>query len=348
MAKHRVVCFVNQFFGGIGGEEKANHPVETRDGAVGSARAVAEALGDSGTVLATIIGGDNYVNEEADTALAFIEAELIRLKPDLLLAGPAFNAGRYGLTCGAVGKIATRLGIPAVTAMYPENPGVLTNRRDIVIVPTGESPAEIPAVVREIVRIGLKLANGEQLRPADEEGYISRGIRKLGNRDEPAARRAVKMLVRKMAGEPWSTELPLEMPEVVPPAAPIGDMREAKIAIVTCGGLVPKGNPDRLPGGPSDVWFKYSIEGLDTMRSGDWESIHVGFFTGLVNENPNYVVPLNLLRTFESQKAIKSVYPWYLSTSGRGTPVATSKRVGTEMATLLKDDGVDACLLVAT
>jgi len=348
MTGHRVVCFVNQFFGGIGGEEHANHPVETKDGAVGGARAVANALGASGNVVATIIGGDNYVNEEADTALGFIEAELARLKPDLLLAGPAFNAGRYGLACGAVGKIATRLGIPSVTGMYPENPGVLTNRRDTIIIPTGETPTDIAPVVKEMVRIGLKMVNCEELKPSNEEGYISRGIRKVGSREEPAAKRAVKMLVHKLSGQPWVTELPLEMPEKVLPAAPIADMSLAKVAIVTVGGLVPKGNPDRLPGGPSDVWFKYSIDGLDTLRSGDWESVHVGFFTGLVNKNPNYVVPLNLLRAFESNGTIKSVYPWYLSTSGRGTPVATSKRMGAEMASLLKDEGVDACLLVAT
>ena len=155
-------------------------------------------------------------------------------------------------------------------------------------------------------------------------------------------------LLSNMRGEPWKTELPLEMPEVVPPAAPIEDLSQATLALVTCGGLVPRGNPNRLPGGPSEVWFKYSVDGMDTMRGEDWESVHVGFFTGIVNENPNYVVPLNILRPFESRGAIKSIFPWYLSTSGRGTPVATSKRIGAEMASYLKTEGVDACLLVAT
>ena len=348
MAEISVVCYLNQFFAGVGGEEQANYPVEVRDGAVGSARVIDNELGEADTVCATIVGGDNYVNEEPDAALATVKEALTRFKPDLVVAGPAFNAGRYGLACGAVCKLATELGIPSVTAMYPENPGVLTNRRDTIIIPTDESPAGLPAAAADLVRIGLKLARGEELGSADEDGYIARGIRRIGHRDEPAARRAVKMLLRKMRGEPWKTELPLEMPEVVPPAAPIEDLSQATLALVTSGGLVPRGNPHRLPGGPSEVWFKYSIDGLDTMRGEDWESVHVGFFTGIVNENPNYVVPLNILRPFESQGAIKSIFPSYLSTSGRGTSVATSKRIGAEMASYLKTEGVDACLLVAT
>lgn len=348
MAETIVVCFLNQFFAGVGGEEQANYPVEVRDEAAGSARAIDNELGDAGTVVATIIGGDNYVNEENETALATVKEALTRIKPDLLIAGPAFNAGRYGLACGAVCKLATELGIPSVTAMYPENPGVLTNRRDTIIVPADESPAGLTAAVKDMVRVGLKLARGEELGPAEEEGYIPRGIRQLGQRDKPAARRAVEMLVNKMTGKPWTTELPLEMPEEVPPAPPIKDLSGATLALVTCGGLVPKGNPDNLPGGPSPVWFKYSIDGLDTMRGEDWESVHVGFYTGIVNENPNYVVPLNSLRSFEADGTIKSIHPWYLATSGRGTPVAVSKRIGAEMASYLKQEGVDACLLVAT
>ena len=40
------------------------------------------------------------------------------------MAGPAFNAGRYGLACAAVCAGARRtLGVPALTAMFAENPG---------------------------------------------------------------------------------------------------------------------------------------------------------------------------------------------------------------------------------
>jgi len=55
----RVVCFVNQFFGQLGGEDKAGIGPQSMDGAVGAARAVQQALGDAGTVVATNACGDN-------------------------------------------------------------------------------------------------------------------------------------------------------------------------------------------------------------------------------------------------------------------------------------------------
>ncbi len=66
----RVVCYLNQFFGQLGGEDKAGVGPQVMPGAVGSARAVQQALGDLGTVVATVLCGDNYVAEQPDTALA--------------------------------------------------------------------------------------------------------------------------------------------------------------------------------------------------------------------------------------------------------------------------------------
>ena len=66
----RVVYFVNQFFGGVGGEEKANTPVEVRKGPIGPARLFQQLLGEDGAIEATIICGDNYFNEQREQALA--------------------------------------------------------------------------------------------------------------------------------------------------------------------------------------------------------------------------------------------------------------------------------------
>ena len=93
----RVVHYVNQFFGGIGGEDMAHVGVSLADGVVGASRALQQALGDQGTLIGTLIGGDNYVSEQRDAAVAAINAQLYNLRPDAVIAGPAFNAGRYGL-----------------------------------------------------------------------------------------------------------------------------------------------------------------------------------------------------------------------------------------------------------
>ena len=51
----RVVHYVNQFFGGVGGEDKANTAFHVKDGPVGPGRALQQALGSQGMVGATFI-----------------------------------------------------------------------------------------------------------------------------------------------------------------------------------------------------------------------------------------------------------------------------------------------------
>jgi betaine reductase len=344
----RVVHFLNQFFAGVGGEEKANSPVEVREGAIGPGRALQQKFGDRATIVATVFSGDNWFTENPETATAQLKDALDKFKPDVVIAGPAFNAGRYGLACGDVCATAGEDGIPSVTAMFPENPGVLEYDTRAYIIPTGTSPADSPGVFESLVRIALKLASGESLGPAETEGYMARGIRRPGLRQHSAARRAVDMLVTRMTGGDWSTELPVRAPDAVTPANSFLDMNNGKIGLVTTGGLVPKGNPDRLVRGGAKDYLKYSIDGLDSLRPVDWESVHRGFYTLTVNDNPNYVLPLNIVRDLEKSGVIGSVHPWFYTTSGVGTAVAESKKIGAGIAAELLEAGVDAALLVAT
>src|SRR5919198_3227969 len=105
----RVVHYLNQFFAGIGGEDVANIPPRMQNGPVGSGRPLQQILKDDGTVVATLVCGDNYLNDERDAALAAIVTMLPELKPDVLIAGPAFESGRYGLACAEVCKAAQRV-----------------------------------------------------------------------------------------------------------------------------------------------------------------------------------------------------------------------------------------------
>jgi len=344
----RAVYYVNQFFGGIGGEEKANLPVEVREGAIGPARPFQMLLGDRGTVAATIICGDNYFSEQRERALADVARALREAKPDVVLAGPAFDAGRYGLACGAVCAAAQEMGIPAVTAMHPENPGVLTYRREILIVPTGTTPMDMQDILSRMYHIALKLAAGVELGPAEVEGYLGRGFRKVATRDEPGYKRAVDMLANKLGGRPFQTEVPFQAPEAVTPASPLPDLSRATIALVSTGGLIPIGNPDRQVSGDPERYYTYPIEGLAALTGEDWEAFHGGYYNQIASDNPNYILPLSHVRTLESQGVIGRVAPLIVTLPGVSTPVAKSKRLGAEMAQELKDAGVDGCILVAT
>src|SRR5439155_974766 len=185
----RVLHYVNQFFGGIGGEDQAHVGITVKAGAVGPGRALEKALGDGARVEATLIGGDNFVSERGEEASRAIATELDRLKPDLLVAGPAFGSGRYGLACALVCKVA--------------------------------------------------------------------------------------------------------QPERVPPAPPITDLSRARIAMVTTGGLVRKGNPDKQVSANAIRYHRHAVAELESLSPKDWEAYHAGYFNHIVNSNPNYILPLS-------------------------------------------------------
>ena len=347
--KFRIVHYVNQFFGGIGGEDQAYAPVEARDGPVGPGRALQHALSDGSEVVGTIIAGDNYFVEEQDKALPQVIEAFQRFSPDLVVAGPAFDAGRYGLACALVCKLARERGIPAVTGMHPENVGVLTYRREIVAVPTGTNSSEMSSAIGNMAALGLKLAAGHELGPALDDGYIPRGFRRPAAREKLGYERAVDMLTARVNGKPFTSEIQVKDYESVAPAPPITSLGDATLALITSGGLVPRGNPDRLVSGHATEFFRYSIEGVDTLSLEDWESVHGGFNTTLLNtKNPNYALPLPIARQLEKQGVFKSLYNNYFATTGNGTAVSDARRMGKEIARELKQEGVDAALLVAT
>ncbi len=295
----RVVHYVNQFFAGLGGEEAANRPLEVRREPVGATRGLIAELGDRATVVATIVGGDNYMNDERERARGAVAEALRDLRPDVVIAGPAFEAGRYGLACAEV-------------------------------------------------RLALKVANGETLGSAEVEGYLPRGVRKSGMREAPGFLRALDMLEAKLAGRPFASEIPYQAPEAVAPAPPIVDLRRAEIALVTTGGLVPKGNPDGQTSGNAQKYFRYPIDQLQALRSGEWEAYHVGYFTHLVDKNPNYVLPLGYMRELEKEGMIGAVHRYAYTLPGVSTPVATARRLGEGIAAELREGQVGGCLLVST
>ena len=344
----RVVHYVNQFFAGLGGEEAANRAVEVRREPVGATRGLIAELGDRASVVATIVGGDNYMNDERESARAAVDQALRELKPDVVIAGPAFEAGRYSLACAEVCRVAAAQGIAAITAMHPAAPAAAMYRRELLIVPTGSTAADMPRVLPQLARLALKIARGQALESAEIEGYLPRGVRKAAMRGAPGFLRAFDMLEAKLGGRPFTSEIPYQAPESVAPAAPIVDLRRAEIALVTTGGLVPKGNPDGQTSGNAQKYFRYPIEKLERLQPGEWEAYHAGYFTHLVNSNPNYVLPLGYLRELHRQHLVGPLHPYAYTLPGVSTPVATSKRLGEGIAAQLREGQVGGCILVST
>jgi glycine reductase complex component B subunit gamma len=344
----RIVHYVNQFFGGIGGEDKADTPLQVREGPVGPGRAIQQIVGAQGTVVATLIGGDDYVAEREDEAGAAIREALERHRPDLVLAGPAFDSGRYGLGCALTCRVAQSLGIAAVTGMYPDNAAIITHRRELLAVPTGLDPTEMKAILTRMVGLGLRRVHGEPVGSAAEEGYIPRGIRRLVLKDKVGYERAVDMLLAQVAGRPVASEIQVQQYDRVPPAPPVGDLSRSIIGIVVSTGIVPRGNPDHLPGARALAAGRYSIDGLGSLDVARWESAHGGFNTKILNtRSPDYALPLGTLRALEAEGAIGGIHPWFYSTVGNQTAVGPARAIGRRVAEEFRDAGVAAALQVS-
>jgi glycine reductase complex component B subunit gamma len=345
----RVVVFVNQFFGQIGGEEQAGVGPQTRRGAVGAARAVEQALGPAGTVVATVICGDNYAAEHGEAAVAEIVTLVAAAAPDLFVAGPAFLAGRYGVACGALcAAVQAELKIPAVTGMHAENPGVELYRRAVHIVQTGAEATRMLDETRRVVGLGMKLARAEAIGAPAVEGYFPRGLTRNVEVATTAAERAVAMLVDKLGGRPFASEVPRPtFPSVAAPRLAKA-LDRATIALVTDGGLVPRGNPDGIEALNATRYGAYSIEGKTALDAAQYDNPHRGYDTAWVKQDPHRLVPVDVARDLEQSGAIGKLHETVYSTVGVATTLAHSARMGQEIAEKLRAAGVDAVILTST
>jgi betaine reductase len=342
----RVVLYVNQFFGGLGGEAAADTAVLVRAGAVGPGIALQAALGSRGDVVATVIGGDTYMAEHEAQAAEAVVAAVRDARADVLVAGPAFNAGRYGLACALVCRtVQQELGVPAVAGMHPDNPAVDANRRAVYILPTGGAASDMRRAMAALAEFSTRLASGQPIGSAAKEGYIARGFRRNEHVEHTAAERLMLMLHAKLSGQPYTTEIPIQTFEQLPPAQPLGDATTALLAIVTEAGIVPRGNPDHIKFTMATNWASYA---LDIVRQGEVEVVHGGYDASFANADPNRVLPIDALRDLVALGEVGSVLERYYVTVGNGTPVNTCATFGSAIAQELIQAGVGGVVLPAT
>ncbi len=344
----RIVHYINQFYAGKGGEEMANLPPEKIEGFVGPGMAFNAGFKGEAEIVATVYCGDSYFNENegaVDVVMGLIKEE----NPDIVICGPAFNAGRYGVACGTVAAaVREQLEIPSITGMYEENPGVDMFKSKTIIVKTRNSAAGMRDAVKSMVPLTLKLAKGEELGTPAAEGYFSTGIRKGLFEEKRGSQRAVDMLLKKLAGEPFETEYPMPQFDRVDPSPAIADLASATIALVTSGGIVPKGNPDHIESSSASRYGKYDIEGVDALSGATEETAHGGYDPVAANLDPNRVLPVDVLRDMEKEGIIGKLHRYYYTTVGNGTAVASAKKYAEAIGKELIADGVQAVILTST
>ena len=345
---YNVVHYINQFFANIGGEEMAHVEPELREGAAGPGMALEQVWKGEAKIAATIVCGDSYFAEHEKDAKERILQWVREANPDVFIAGPAFNAGRYGYACANIAAaVQDELGIPALTGMYEENPGAELKNK-VLMIATSNSAAGMRKAVPAIAALALKLMKGEEIGPSVVEGYMPNGIRKNFFEKERGARRAVSMLIKKLGGKPYVTEFPMPSFDRVEPAEPVQDMGKATVALCTSGGIVPRDNPDRIEASSASKYGEYSIRGTDRLTEEAYETAHGGYDPTYANADPNRVLPVDILREFEREGRIGRLYDVFYSTVGNGTSVASSKAYAAEIAQKLKNDNVDAVIMTST
>ncbi len=350
MAKLKVVHYINQFFAQIGGEEKADYPAEIRVGeVVGPGMALMQQFKDEAEIIATVVCGDSYFNENLDKAKADILAMIKEQAPDVFVAGPAFNAGRYGVACATIAAaVQEELGIPAVTGMYVENPGADMFKNQIYIISTKNNAAGMRDAVKKLAPLALKVAKGEKIGASCQEGYIPNGVRVNFFEKERGSKRAVKMMLAKLAGKPFTTEYPMPDFDRVDPNPAVKDLAHAKIALVTSGGICPKGNPDHIESSSASRYGEYDIAGVMDLTEETYETAHGGYDPVYANEDADRVLPVDVMRDLEKEGVIGELHHLFYTTTGNGTSVANAKAFADEFSKKLKADGVDAVILTST
>jgi len=168
------------------------------------------------------------------------------------------------------------------------------------------------------------------------------------NYNVSASTRGIDMLLNKYNKKDYQTEVIMQTSgdESVPVLEK--SIKEATLALVTDGGLVPKDNPDNLTPHNSSNFFKYSIKGKDSLEPSDYEVCHQGYNNEFVNGNPNRLLPVDALRLSVNKGKLGGLYDYFYTTAGVMTSVENSINIGKSIAKQLKDDGVDCVMLIST
>jgi glycine reductase len=156
------------------------------------------------------------------------------------------------------------------------------------------------------------------------------------------------MLLAKIRGEAFESEIAAPKFSAAKPAAPLRDLSSAVIALVTDGGLVPEGNPEKMEPGRPSRFTSIQISGLDRLDPRQFDVVHSGYDTTFANQDPHRLVPLDTMRELEQQGVFGKVYEIVHATGGAHAAVENATRIGQGIAEQLKTAGVTGVILTST
>jgi glycine reductase len=216
------------------------------------------------------------------------------------------------------------------------------------IVDSGANAANMRETVGKMAALTRKLIDHQPIGLPKEESYFPRGFIRDRFVEKTAGERLVDMVLAKVKGAPFESEMAPTKFAPVPMPPGLKDLTRAKLLLITDGGLVPKGNPDNIQGSAATRWGSYKIDGCDDLKAEDYEISHGGYDPQFVRDDPDRLVPLDVMRELEQSGAIGELYEEFLSTSGLANPLSNTRRMGREMADKVKRLGIDGVILTST
>jgi hypothetical protein len=166
--------------------------------------------------------------------------------------------------------------------------------------------------------------------------------------EKTGAERAIDMLLARIQGKPFESEAQLSDYTYPIPASPIKDLRKANIALVSSGCLIPKGNPDNLAPSSATKAGCYEIAHIKGLSTREYLSYHIGFRPHYINEDPNRLIPVDVMRELEEESVIGKLHDKYYTWAGVITSVEATRDLIKPVIEELKAARVDGVILTAT
>jgi sarcosine reductase len=307
-----------------------------RERAVNAAAKLArDILGLDGVILNKFGGGAPMV----DTSQRALACERRGIRSVMIMGDPIYSDGHSGLLfnqpeCNAIVATGGLVIIPNISVQEK----VIGRPADMQPPATGAFSAGFMRLMGAADQMGLS-----KLRVFHTPEYRQEIVEKN------AAQRAVDMLLAKLAGEPFESEVPLPNFEHPTPAPPIKDLTKANIALITSGCLIPRGNPDNLaPGFSSESFGEYSIKDVYRICSDMYKPYHRGMRLHYMEEDPQRLLPVDAMRDLEKEGVIGKLNDTFYTYAGVGTSVEISRNIAKGIIERLKANKVDAVILTAT
>ncbi len=130
--------------------------------------------------------------------------------------------------------------------------------------------------VPRMADIARRLLADEKIGTPAAEGYFPRGLLINEAQEKTGAERVVDLLLLQASQRTLRIGSSRAAYDRVKPAPPVSEIRTARIALVTDGGLVPKGNPDRIESLAATRYGTYDIAGVEALSPATMKSTTEG------------------------------------------------------------------------